>query len=206
MADNFAKLWLQGNLNKMATLRALEKIESTGYALPCRVVSVSGSIVEVSFEVEGGDRTLPNVKMPKAESQWLRAPTQVGDSGLTVPSDAYLGGISGLGGGVAKLGQKRGNLAALTFIPVASTAFAAAPDPNKAWVNGPAGAVLSDTAQSAGVTVSDNLVTIKAAGKTWTFSSAGFTMNNGVVAETHRHQQGPDSHGDTEEDTGGPIT
>jgi hypothetical protein len=38
--------------------------------------------------------------------------------------------------------------------------------------------------------------------KTWTFTSAGFTMSTGVVAETHLHpgvQTGPD-------DTGPPIT
>ena len=203
MADNAAKLWLQSALNKLATTRALEQIGRTGRALPCRVVAVSGSIVTVAFEVDAGSQTLPEVTMPKNESQWLRAATQVGDFGVTEPADTYLGGISGLGGGTAKLTQQRGNLSTLMFTPCASTAFGAAPDVNKTWVNGPAGAVLSDTAQTASVTVSANTVTIKAAGKTWTFTAAGFTMDTGVVAETHQHLYTPGTG--TPTDTGAPI-
>lgn len=199
MADNYDKLWLQTSLNKLAANRALETINSTGRALPCRVTAVSGSIVTVAFEVDAGVQTLPPVTMPKAESQWIRTPTQVDDYGMTVPADTYLGGISGLGGGVAKLSQKRGNLSTLVFVPVSAKGFGPAPDANKAWVNGPNGAVLSDTAQTASVTVSENLVTIKAGGKTWTFSAAGFTMDTGIVAETHHHS---DPQGGT---TGTPI-
>lgn len=187
MADNYSKLWVQGSANQLAAQRALEHIQSTGRALPCSVAAVSGSIVTVRFEVDSGAQTIPQVTMPKAESQWLRAPTQVGDQGMTIPADTYLGGISGLGGGVARLSQKRGNLSALAFMPLGSTAFAAAPDPNKAWVNGPAGAVLSDTAQTASITASDGVVTISAGGKTWTFSAAGFTTSTGLVDETHQH-------------------
>jgi hypothetical protein len=47
-------------------------------------------------------------------------------------------------------------------------------------------------------------ITLTAEGKTWMFGSAGLTLSNGVVNETHVHAQGDDSHGDTEEDTGGP--
>lgn len=45
--------------------------------------------------------------------------------------------------------------------------------------------------------------TINAAGKTWTFGSAGLTMSDGVVAETHVHQYIPGSGAPT--DTGPPI-
>ena len=47
--------------------------------------------------------------------------------------------------------------------------------------------------------------TVQAQGKTWTFDSAGFTMSNAVVAETHVHPQPNDSAGDGEADTYGPI-
>jgi hypothetical protein len=53
--------------------------------------------------------------------------------------------------------------------------------------------------------VSPGVVTLKAQGKTWTFGSAGFTMSNGVIAETHIHPQPNDSAGDGEADTDGPI-
>jgi hypothetical protein len=156
MPDNFQKLPLQQTLNAMAIGRAQQEIQRTGRALPCVVDAVDGSIVTVKFEVMGGPWTLPPITIPKAESQWLRAPTQVGDFGMTMPADTYLGGISGLGGGVADLTVDYGNMTTLVWVPVSSSNFGAAPDPDKGWLNGPAGAVLSDTAQTATVTASLN--------------------------------------------------
>lgn len=202
MADNYSKLWVQSNLNKTATNRALEAIENTGRALPCSVVAVSGSIVTVKFEVNTGNQTLPNVTMPKAESQWFRAPTQIGDTGMTIPCDVYLGGISGLGGGIARLLQRRGNLSRLMFQPCASTAFAAAPDQNKAWVNGPAGAVLSTKDGTVSITVSESEILFKVGGNTWSMTDV-LTLATGVVAETHQHSYIPGSNPPAE--TGGPI-
>jgi hypothetical protein len=150
MADNYGKLWLQGSINANATNRALEAIQATGRALPCRVTAVSGSIVTVAFEVTG-TWTLPHLELPKAESQWLRAPTQVGDFGLTMPADTFLGAVSGIGSGTADLGVDYGNLSTLVFVPIASTNFPSAPDPKKAWIYGPNGAVLSDAAQTVSV-------------------------------------------------------
>lgn len=198
MADNYAKLWLQSNLNKIATQRALEHIESTGRALPCRVVAVSGSIVTVAFEVNAGPQTLPNITMPKAESQWIRVPTQIGDYGMTVPADTYLGGISGLGGGVANLSQRRGNLSTLVFVPVAAKSFPAV-NTNAAYIAGPQGAVIQTQDGGSVITVESGQVIIKVGGNTWTFGSAGLTMSTGVVAETHVHN---DPQGGV---TGGPI-
>jgi hypothetical protein len=215
MSDNFGKVWLQSSQNKLATKRAAEAIQSTGRALPCRVTAVNGSFVTVAFEVQAAGVTLPSVTIPKNESQWLRAPTQVGDYGVTEPADANLSAVSGLTRGIAQLTQGNGNLTALMFTPIGSAAFGASPDPNKAWINGPAGAVLSDTAQTVVVTANKETgqvtitaptsVVIKAGGKTFTFSAAGATMSNGVVFETHIHTQGADSHGDTEENTSGPV-
>jgi hypothetical protein len=193
---NDEKLWTQRDIQTLAKDAALEAIERLGRALPCQVIAVEGSIVTVQFEVlvpyttpTGTTEyyTLPPLTLPKAESQWLRAPTQVGDFGMTVAAHTFLGGISGLASGVANLGTDYGNLATLVFVPVASTLFPVWANPLQAWVNGPAGAVLSDTLQTASVTVSADLVTIRAGSNVWTFSSAGFTMSTGVVAETHLH-------------------
>ncbi|MDE2104415.1 MAG: hypothetical protein KGL39_44665, partial [Patescibacteria group bacterium] len=117
MADNFAKLWLQKQFNRNAIRRAQEAIQSTGNALPCHVVKVSGSIVTVAFDVNATPWTLPQVTIPKAESSWIRMPTQVGDKGVTMPADAYLGPTAGFSTGVSDLTQP-GNLSALVFVPV----------------------------------------------------------------------------------------
>jgi hypothetical protein len=155
--DYAQKLPLQQSLNELATNRALEAIQRTGRALPCKVTAVNPkslgySIVTVSFDVQGGPWTLPPLTLPKAESQWLRAPTQVGDFGITVPADTFLGGVSGLGNGVADITVDYGNLSTLVWVPIGSTSFGAAPDPKKAWVNGPNGAVLSDQQNTVSVT------------------------------------------------------
>jgi hypothetical protein len=188
MPDNFQKLWVQKNLNAHAASQAAQAIQATGRALPCQVTAVDGSIVTVTFEVTG-PWTLPDLTLPKAESQWLRAPTQVGDFGMTMPADTFLGGISGLGTGVADLTVDYGNMTTLVFVPVAATSFPAAPDPDKAWVNGPGGARLGDTQNGVYIDcdVESGTVTIAAGGQTWTFDATGFTMSTGIVAETHVH-------------------
>jgi len=193
MPDNYQKLPLQQSLNAMATNRAIAAIERTGKALPCSVIEVNPdglgySFVKVKFEVQGGPWTLPPLILPKSESQWLRAPTQKGDFGVTVPADTYLGGVSGYGG-VADLTVQYGNMSTLLWVPIGSQGFGAAPDPDKVWVNGPKGAVLGDTAQAVFIDcdVETGIVTIQAGALTWTFGPDGFTMSTGIVAETHIH-------------------
>jgi hypothetical protein len=204
MPDNYQTLWLQQNLNALATNRALQEIERIGRALPCKVTAVDGSIVTVTFEVANAPWTLPPLTLPKAESQWLRAPTQVGDFGLTLPADTFLGGISGLGSGVADLTVDYGNMSALVWVPVGSVNFSDTPNPDKVWANGPKGVRIGDAANTNYIDVDGETgtITVQLGSKTWTFTSAGFTMSTGVVAETHLHpgvQTGPD-------DTGPPIT
>jgi phage baseplate assembly protein gpV len=143
MPDNYTKVWLQQSLNRIAKQRAAQEIEQTGWALPCRVTAVSGSIVTVSFEVLDSTRTLPPVTIPKAEGQWIRSPTQVGDFGLTVPADALLGGISGLGTGTATLNRPV-NMAALCWIPISAAGFPEV-DTDAAYIAGPNGAVIKDS-------------------------------------------------------------
>ena len=160
MPDDFIKLPLQSSLNRAATARAEEAIQNTGRALPCKVTAVEGSIVTVTFEAnipyQQPDGTiavyqLPPITLAKAESQWMRSPTQVGDFGLTLPADTFLGGISGIGTGVADTGVDYGNLSGtrLVWVPVAALSFASAPSPAQAYVNGPEGVFVSDTAQTA---------------------------------------------------------
>jgi len=197
----------RGNYQKTPLAESLARIpaeivaamqQEEGKALPCSVVAVNGSIVTVKFEVNA-PQTLPQISIPKAESRWIRAPIQVGDYGVTMPADTYLGGISGLGGGVATLTTEM-NLTALAFVPIASTSFPAV-NVNAAYIGGPEGAVISTEDGSVSITVEVGQIVLKAAGKTWTFGSAGLTMSTGIVAETHGHiSESPGTR------TGNPIT
>ncbi|KWF29914.1 hypothetical protein [Burkholderia pseudomultivorans] len=185
MADNYSKLPLQRSLNRVAIARAAQAIEDTGNALPCRVTKVSGAIVTVEFELQG-TWTLPPVTIPKAESRWIRMPTQVGDKGVTMPADAYLGGISGLGGGTADF-RRRGNLTALVFVPV-SNAGSPPDDPNAAQVCGPNG-MIARTTQGAtpsscivnqngvSMTYGDALLSLTAAGIVMSFGGHTITLD-----------------------------
>ncbi|MBR8434829.1 hypothetical protein KDW37_29120 [Burkholderia cenocepacia] len=177
MADNYAKLPLQRSLNRVAIARAAQAIEDTGNALPCRVTKVSGSIVTVEFEMQG-TWTLPPVTIPKAESSWIRNPTQVGDKGITVPADAYLGGISGLGGGTADF-RRRGNLSALVFLPV-SNAGSGPDDPNAAQVCGPNGMIARTTQGTpSSCVVNQSGVTMEYGGASLSLTASGIVMSFG---------------------------
>lgn len=176
MADNYLKLWVQKTTNKAAINRAKQVIQSMGRALPCRVVSVNGSIVTVAFEVNASPLTLPNITIPKAESPWIRMPTQVGDKGYTVPSDVYLGGISGLGSGTATLAPV-GNLSALVFVPVSNKASSPV-DQNAAQIQGPNGAIIQTTQGTTSKIVTD------ANGTTVTYGSNTITINSSEIVLT----------------------
>lgn len=201
MANNYAKLWVQKNANQLAINRAQQAIQNTGRALPCRVVSVDGAIVTVAFEVNAAPLTLPNITIPKAESNWIRMPTQVGDKGVTMPADAYLGGVSGLGGGVANL-TRPGNLSALVFVPV-SNAGSGPVDPDAAQVQGPNGVIAQTTEgitssavvnqQGVTLTYGTTSLVLDATGITMTFGSQTIVLNgsglliNGDSYEDHTH-------------------
>lgn len=200
--NDASTLWAQQNLNALAIGRAAQVIQETGRALPCSVTAVDGSLVTVKFEVQG-PWTLPPITIPKAESAYLRAPTTVGDVGMTLPADTFLGGVSGQGTGIADLAKSYGNLSTLVFVPVAAVSFSAPPRAGIAWANGPHGARLGDGASAAYVDANPDTgtVTIHAGGNTFIFGAAGFTMSTGIVAETHLH--GGVSGGTS--DTGPPI-
>ena len=197
--DNYDKLWLQDGLNRVAVTRALQAIENTGYCLPCRVVSVQGAIVTVAFEVNAD--ALPQVTIPKAESPWIRMPTQVGDFGLAVPATVSLGAISGLGTGTPDL-ARTGNLSALLFVPVSSQKSPPS-NQNMAYVQGPDGATVQTTTGTASsavvntsgitltfgsssLTLNGSEITMNAGGKTVTLNSTGLTID-GILFDTHVH-------------------
>lgn len=178
MSDDFSKLWFQQNLNRTAVNKAQQAIGTIGRALPCRVTAVNGAIVTVEFELDSAPWTLPPITIPKAESPWIRMPTQVGDKGVTMPSDAYLGGVSGLGGGTADM-RRRGNLSALVFVPV-SNASSGPIDPNAAQVQGPNGAIIRTTeGPTSSIVTSQSGTTITFETTTLVINAAGITLTVG---------------------------
>jgi len=101
-------------------------------------------------------------------------PTQVGDLGLTMPSDVYLGGVSGLGGGVADM-RRRGNLSTLMFVPV-SNSGSPPDDQNAAQTTGPNGWISRTVDKT--VSIIGNLLslTLKFQNFTIVLNSSGITI------------------------------
>ncbi|QRN55260.1 phage baseplate assembly protein [Dyella caseinilytica] len=175
MASNWLKLWVQGNLGKLATNRARNEIQSTGRCLPCSVVGVNGALVTVKFEVNSKPWTLPQITIPIAESQWIRAPIQIGDKGITIPADVLIGNISGLGVGVPTMARP-GNLSALSFLPISSKNFSPV-NTNAAFVSGPQGVVLQTEDGSVSLTLSETGFVFKLGTQTFTFNASGLTSS-----------------------------
>lgn len=175
-SGNFSKLWLQKSQNALAINRAAQEIQKQGRALPCRVTAVNGAVVTVEFEMDTSPWTLPPITIPKAESPWVRMPTQVGDLGYTAPADVYIGAISGLGGGIARF-LRRGNLSNLVFTPV-SNANSAPDDQNAAQVCGPNGARIRTTTGTASSVITNT------SGTTVTYGSNTVVVNGSEIAMT----------------------
>lgn len=154
MADNSQKTPLVRSLNLFAELKVNDAIQVAGKALPCSVVSVAGSIVTVSFQVQGATPyTLPNVTVPMFGPEYVRYPTQVGDAGVVFPVDASIAAISGLGNGLPGL-SLQANLSSLVFMPTASRSWSATDDPDAIVLYGPNGGVLRTADKASSVTTS----------------------------------------------------
>lgn len=161
MSSNAQKLPLARSLNAFAQRKALDQMQLMGKALPCSVVAVSGSIVTVNFEVTT-NYTLPRVTCPVAGPEYIRLPIQVGDKGYVAAADAYLGGVSGLGGGVADLSMPA-NLSALVFCPIGNRNWTATPNANALVLYGPDGCILRDLLGLNKVDLTGNQATVKSA-------------------------------------------
>ncbi len=170
-----------GNAQKTPIARSLERflkrgvemlLDLTGMSLPCSVTQVVGSgIVKIKFEVTGIPFTPPQIVVPVLAFEYVRYPIQVGCKGMVVSADAYLGGVSGLGGGTADM-TARPNLANLAFLPLGSKAWSAAEDPNAVIAYGPNGVIIRTEDSTVKLVVSPTgvAVTLPAGG--------GFAISN----------------------------
>lgn len=172
-----SKLWAQDTLNRFAVRRALERIQSTGRALPCRVTAISGQIVTVAFEVSSDTWALPPVTIPVATSSYVFLPVQVGDKGITLPGDVSLGALSGLGTGTPVLGQNPSNLSSLVFVPVANASWTPPQGADIITTQGPGGFSAQSVDGSVSVVgIKGGNLTATAFGYTVVISSSGITL------------------------------
>ena len=190
---NYQKTPLATSLNRIAQESAATAIQQFGKALPCSVVAVKGQIVKVKFSVTS-PFTIPQVTIPIATSLYDWLPVRPGDTGVTMPADVYLGGISGLGGGTANMTQ-RANLTALVFVPVSNTAWTA-PDPTQRVVQGTGGVLLQDLAAASVVNIQPTQISLTCGGHSIVINSTGVIID-GHVFLTHQHTdpQGGDTGG-----------
>jgi len=164
-----AKLWPQASpIDNSASIVEVV-LSELQRALPCHVVSVSGSIVTVAFDVANPPVPLPQVTIPKAESTWLRSPTQVGDKGVVLAADAYLEPIAGMASGTAPF-TRPSTYGGLVFVPVSQQPSPPA-DPNAAYAQGPNGFVGQTT------TGTTSSIVTNSSGTVITFGSVSLTIN-----------------------------
>ncbi|WP_338735445.1 hypothetical protein V8954_04025 [Klebsiella michiganensis] len=134
---NFAK-----SMNNFAEEKIAEAMQLVGKVLPATIVRQSEKMVTVSFSLTNIPFTLPQVTIPLFGPQYVRYPMQPGDRGIVIPADTYIGGMSGLGGGVADLTQPA-NLSALVYLPISHTEWQDV-DGQVVTVYGPEGVTLRD--------------------------------------------------------------
>lgn len=209
MASNVQKTPIVPTLNRFAEDKILTAIQQLGKNLPCQVVAVSNSIVTVKFLLNSVF-TLPNVTIPEFGPEYIRYPTQVGDLGVTVSADVYLGGISALGGGIADL-SIRANLSALLFLPVASKNWTPTDNPRKTLIYGPDGVIIRDVGKNSTFNVANNITSLNtpeflvtatnsielgAAGHSIVINSSGVIIDGRIFLD-HMHDGVQTGGGDT---------
>jgi hypothetical protein len=151
---------LAQTLTRFTQNKINDAFQRAGKALPCSVVAVFGSIVTVAFEINS-NITLPNVTIPVYGTEYIRLPIQMGCKGVTVPADARLAGVSGIGGGIADLSQPA-NLTALVFLPIGNKGWGAPDDPDSVCLYGPNGVRFRDGGNNSNVTLSPSGIAMTA--------------------------------------------
>lgn len=180
MSGNAQKTPFARSITEFARIKIDDATQLIGKRLPCSVVEVDGAIVTVKFEVTT-DFTLPQVKVPIANSLYAREPTQVGDLGWVQTADARIGGVSGLGIGTADLSPPA-NLGALVFEPIGNAGWEPSPNPDAYLLQGPDGVIIRDIGNNCSIVVDQE--TIVVTGKTQIklqVGSGSITITDGAI-------------------------
>ncbi len=121
-------------LNALITQKVSGANQSTGRSYPVRVVSVENSFVTVAFDLNT-PYTLPQVTVPVMESKYIRLPIQVGDLGIVISADTYIGNVTGVNNVTPDLTPPF-NLSALVYVPVSNMNWASI-NPNAVVITAP---------------------------------------------------------------------
>lgn len=221
MSGNQQKTPFIAGINRFAGERIEGAIDLLSKAIPATVDSVdaTGTIVTINFEIQT-PVPIPLVTCPMVGTEFQRFPIQKGTRGYVVPADFYMGGMSGLGGGVATPTQQA-NLTNSVFLPVGNTDLDATDDPQSLVQYGPNG-VINRTQDGSvksvldkdgfrvlidgvvALNVSKNGVSMKIGDNTFTFTGAGIDINgNGnTIIDGHNFL----AHSHTGVQTGGSDT
>lgn len=151
-----------------------DNLQGLGQVLPCSIIKVEGAIVTVNFEIDNEKFTPPPVRCATISSQYIRVPLQVGDKGVCVAANARLGGVNGLGSGVASL-VNPSNLGGLVFLPIGNINFEAV-DAQANVLIAPNGAVLRTTDNLSNLTVSQSKINLDYFGNTINIDASGITI------------------------------
>jgi hypothetical protein len=174
---NAQKTPLSRTLPAFTKQKAVDELAKRGQALPGTVLSVSGSIVTINFEVT--DATLNNAIMPVAGAEYIRYPIQKGDKGVAIPTWIYLGAISGLGASaeVAATNTLYGNLSSFVWFPIGNKNWTVPPgsSANALTLYGKLTTVLLDSLAG------NSSVSLASSGITLTFGSGSITMGSSNI-------------------------
>jgi len=205
------KIPFPSSLSQFLQQRIEANQQAAGQIYPCHVTKVNGAIVTVNFDVDAGrNTTLPAVTCPVIGSIYIRVPIQVGDFGICISASTRLGGVTGLGSGLAPL-LNPSNLGGLVFVPIGNSNWLEV-DANAVIINGPNGVVLRDTDSETVFTltpsgldviaqtsltleVGNNSIVINSSGititgnlsVTGTIVSTGNVTAGAISLETHEH-------------------
>jgi len=171
------------NQHVQSRVRALSTL--LGQGLPCTVTEVLIGLVTVKFEVSS-IFNLPPVTVPIQQSQYGRAPIQVGDVGRATPTGVSVAKMSGQSTATPNM-ELDGNLSTLVYEPLSSKNHPSVPGNGKYYVlygadNG--GCVLQDSSgANTVVTIDGSHVKIQVPGGKQVQVTAGGTMY--PVSTTH---------------------
>lgn len=210
-----AKTPFGDSLNRFTSGKIGDAANLIGKSFPASVIAVNPNktIVSVKFEVKL-DTPIPMIQCPVGTSEYVRLPIQKGDKGFVIPADIYMGGMSGIGGGVATLDQQP-NLTNLVWFPCGNIDFSDRGDNDMLVGYGPDGVVLSDKdkviefrlSKQDGLIIKwhgQTLMTINNSGVSLGFQNFGIDINgsgtiiDGVNFLPHQHnnvQNGPNNTG-----------
>lgn len=191
--DQSRKLPIFSSLAAGAKIQSDRAVQMDCRSMPATVVSMSGNIATVNFELDSGF-PLPQIQVPVFGSEYIRHPLQKGCKGVVLSSDYYIGAMSGLGPGQAGT-LKRGNLSNLVFMPISNASWNKY-DGNQLTMYGVSGVKILDsnngtssvTVQKGAITLSNGQASISISGGN--VSITGTLTINGKAYLAHTHTNG----------------